>query len=608
MSLIGSMGRLIAIAQGGHIRPWEWAFEIAFLAFLAAGMVWLYVTGNPGERRGPAAGLERIADSLRRLTGLPAWCAAGIGLAMWALLVAGLGFYWDVAWHIDFGRDRELFTPPHMLILTGLAGIGLASLAAIALATFERAETGLHMFGLRAPYSAVPLGFMGLVAVIGFPLDDLWHRNYGIDVTMWSPTHLMMIGAASFTPVAMALMSVEGGRRPGRPVFHRAMSFRIASAALIGLSTFQLEFDLGVPQWQALYQPVLIMAAGSLVLVAVRTVMGRFSAIYAALSFIAIRIVWALIIGPGLGHSTPHFALYLGVAAAIELGAFVARGLPPLRAALVMGGFAGTLGLASEWGFSYLFSPHPWQAELLPNIWVAVAIAVVGAVIGMAAGRVMAYERTGIKLPVVLLAAAAFVALLAVPFARTTIPIQAHMTTSPSGDPRVTVDQYDLPGVLQDVNVNLTLNPPDAAEGADWFEVISWQGGSHHNIRFIRTGPGTYRTDAPVPTGSTWKSIAFLAKGSALEGVPIYMPSNPDQGQPEIPVVASRDADFNPSSAYLVRAREGGGGPASAISGLFFGSVAFIALLFLLTFIAINRQTYGPEHEGRGPTPALAFG
>src|ERR1035437_5026900 len=52
MSLIGSMGRLIAIAQGGHIRPWEWAFEIAFLAFLAAGMVWLYVTGNPGEVRG----------------------------------------------------------------------------------------------------------------------------------------------------------------------------------------------------------------------------------------------------------------------------------------------------------------------------------------------------------------------------------------------------------------------------------------------------------------------------------------------------------------------------------------------------------------------------
>ncbi|MHB8510448.1 MAG: hypothetical protein ACYDGR_17700, partial [Candidatus Dormibacteria bacterium] len=366
---------LLAAAQAGHIRPLEWSFEIAFVGLLLAGIGWLYLAGNPGDRRGPAGGVERIASSLRNLTGLPAWCAAGVGLAMWALLVAGLGFYWDVAWHVDLGRDRELFTPPHVLILTGLAGIGLASLAAIALATFEKVETGLHFLGLRAPFSAIPLGFMGLVAVIGFPLDDIWHKNYGIDVTMWSPTHLMMIGAASFTPVAMALMSVEGGRRPGRPVFHRAMSFRIASAALVGLSTFQLEFDLGVPQWRALYQPVLIMAAGSLVLVAVRTVMGRFSAIYAAFSFLAIRSVWALVIGPGLGHSTPHFALYVGVAASIELGAYLARGLPPLPAALVMGGFAGTLGLASEWAFSYVFSPHPWQAELLPDIWVAVAIA-----------------------------------------------------------------------------------------------------------------------------------------------------------------------------------------------------------------------------------------
>ena len=602
------MELVVGASQGGHTRPWEWSFEIVFVVLLAALIGWLLVTGNPADRRGPAAGVERIADSLRRLTGLPAWCAAGIGLAMWALLVAGLGFYWDVAWHIDLGRDRELFTPPHVLILTGLAGIGLASLAAIALATYEKAATGLHILGLRAPYSAIPLGFMGLFAVIGFPLDDIWHRNYGIDVTMWSPTHLMMIGAASFTPVAMALMSVEGGRQPGRPVFHRAMSFRIASAALVGLSTFQLEFDLGVPQWQALYQPVLIMAAGSLVLVAVRTVMGRFSAIYAALSFLVIRIVWALIVGPGLGHSTPHFALYLGVALAIELGAYVARGLPPLTAALVMGGFAGTLGLASEWGFSYLFSPHPWHAGLFPRIWMAFAIAVFGAIVGMAAGRVMAYQRIGIKPPVILLAAASFVVLLALPFPRTTIPVQAHMTTTLSGSARATVDQYDHAGILQDVNVDIALNPASAAEGADWFEVISWQGGSRRNTRFLRTGPGTYRSQAAVPTGSTWKSIAFLATGSALEAIPVYMPSNPDQGQAEIPVVATRDANFEPSSKYLVRAHEGGdNGPATAITGLFFGSVGFVALLFLLTFIAINRQTNGPDDLGPGAAPTLAF-
>ena len=39
------------------------------------------------------------------------------------LLIAVIGFYWDVAWHIDFGRDtKNLFTPPHVMILVGLWG------------------------------------------------------------------------------------------------------------------------------------------------------------------------------------------------------------------------------------------------------------------------------------------------------------------------------------------------------------------------------------------------------------------------------------------------------------------------------------------------------
>ena len=36
----------------------------------------------------------------------------------------------------------------------------------------------------------------GLYALMGFPLDDIWHRIFGQDVTLWGPTHLMMIGGA----------------------------------------------------------------------------------------------------------------------------------------------------------------------------------------------------------------------------------------------------------------------------------------------------------------------------------------------------------------------------------------------------------------------------
>ena len=36
----------------------------------------------------------------------------------------------------------------------------------------------------------------GAFALIGFPLDDVWHRIFGQDVTLWGPTHLMLIGGA----------------------------------------------------------------------------------------------------------------------------------------------------------------------------------------------------------------------------------------------------------------------------------------------------------------------------------------------------------------------------------------------------------------------------
>jgi hypothetical protein len=53
---------------------------------------------------------------------------------------AALGFYWDVAWHIDRGRDEFLFSPPHVALLVGLAGLGVAGALSVFLATRESAS------------------------------------------------------------------------------------------------------------------------------------------------------------------------------------------------------------------------------------------------------------------------------------------------------------------------------------------------------------------------------------------------------------------------------------------------------------------------------------
>ena len=57
--------------------------------------------------------------------------------------------------------------------------------------------------------------------MIGFPLDDIWHRIFGQDVTLWGPTHLMMIGGANFSLFAVLMLEYEGatvpaGKRAGR--------------------------------------------------------------------------------------------------------------------------------------------------------------------------------------------------------------------------------------------------------------------------------------------------------------------------------------------------------------------------------------------------------
>ena len=61
----------------------------------------------------------------------------------------------------------------------------------------------------------------GAFSLIGFPLYDVWHRLFGQDVTLWGPTHLMLIGGAAMTIVgqsraARGSRAGQPGRRPSR--------------------------------------------------------------------------------------------------------------------------------------------------------------------------------------------------------------------------------------------------------------------------------------------------------------------------------------------------------------------------------------------------------
>ena len=544
----------------------DWLYLLVPTAVFLAIVGWLFATGTRSAGGFVASTVARIGSSLERVTGLPAWAAAGLGVAAWSLVVAVIGFLWDVAWHIDFGRDEFLFTPSHTMILVGLGAIIAAAAASILFATVLRAETGWRIRGLRIPYGAAALGVLGGGAVLGFPLDELWHANYGIDVTMWGPTHLLMISGASFTPLGMWLLLREALPQARDEGVVRTLRLFLAGVVVVGLSTFQAEFDFGVPQFQQLYHPVLIALATGVGLVIARVTLGPGGAVAGALGFLAVRGALVFLLGPVFDETVARPALYLGVALVVEAAAFATRRLSPLRSALVAGALIGTVGLATEWGWTQLFGRHPWTANLFPGIAVATAVAVAAAVLGTAMGRVLACRPTGIGRVPLALAGAGVVIGLVLPLPRSAAPYEGTIRTSPAGDGTV--------------DVTVTMDPADAAVDVDFFEVMSWQGGRLVVTELRERGPGVYESAAPVPADHHWKTMVRLADKDLMAAIPVYLPADPEIGAAEIPVVRERTATFHRDTELLMReAHEGAAWPATVA----YSSILGIALVWIVT-------------------------
>ena len=584
----------------GHTTPAEWLWVVGTVAILVAVSGWLVATGTASRRPWPLSWLERASSSLTRVTGFPGWCAGGLLLHGWALLAAGLGFFWDVSWHIDLGRDNQLFTPAHVLILIGLVGLGAAGALSVAMATLDRAATGWSVGALRLPRGAVGLLVVGAGGVTGFPLDDLWHANYGVDVTMWGPTHLLMIGSAVLSPLAVWLLLGEAGRSTGNPRWRSAFWYGAAAGLLIAFSAMQLEFDDGVPQWQALYQPVLIGLGATLPMVAARAALGPWAAVRATVIFLAVRGLVALTVGPLLGHTAPYIPLYLGIALCVEAGYAVTRGRPALTSSLTAGALAGTVGLAGEWGFSHLWGREPWQPQLLHGIWAASVIAVAGAVLGAALAGAVAWRRPVIPGAAVLLAGACTLAMLVVPLPRDSAPVALTVHTTAVGAPVPTLDRFGNGALEQDVRIEVDATPAATLRDADFLWVKAWQGGGMVTAQLDEVAPGHWVARSVVPSGGTWKTILLFGKGSLVMAAPVAMPSDPEYGQAAIPLQAQRTQPFLPASKVLMRESHGGATWPAAVA---YSALGLVTVMWLAVLVGGAVSLARPGGPGRPTAP-----
>src|SRR3954451_24808936 len=336
-------------------------------AVILLGALALVVTRG---RSGKPFVLTRLADRLGDIGGLPGWAALPAVVLTGSLLVALFGMYWDISLHIDHGRDPgPLANPAHYFILFGLFGILAAGTFSAALAREPLPASSLRLpRGWRIPLgSALVIGCAGF-SLLGFPLDDAWHRIFGQDVTLFGPTHLMLIGGATLSTIAGWLMLLEGARAAGGAGrFLRTRELFAAGGVLVGLSTFQAEFDFGVPQFRFALEPVMVAIAAGIALVAARMRLGRGGALDATAFFLAVRGVLTLLVGVLLGRTLPHFPLYLAEALVVELVVGVLGTRRPLLTGAVAGFGIGTVGIAAEFGWSRVFARLPWPSAMWPS-------------------------------------------------------------------------------------------------------------------------------------------------------------------------------------------------------------------------------------------------
>ncbi|MFP5351190.1 MAG: hypothetical protein ACLGIB_01330 [Actinomycetota bacterium] len=541
----GAIAALI-LADGGEPAGGASASEIlwgsigALLIFSALGLLGVL------HRSGRTKTLTNLGAFSERVTGLPAWCALPVAVAGGALVMAAFGFYWDVATHIDDGRDPGPFAnPSHYFIIFGLLGIATAGYLGVLLGTPATLRTSLRIKeGWHAPVGAILLIVCGGIAVMGFPLDDVWHRLFGQDVTLWGPTHIQMVGGAALSTLALWVLFSEGRRgatEPQRPIW-RALELTIAGAFLVGVSALQAEFDYSVPQFRMLFHPVLLALSAGLALVPARIRLGRGGALIAVAFFLGLRGLLSLIIGPGFGHTTLHFPLYLAEALLVELVALRVSTDRQVTFGVWSGLAIGTVGVAAEWVWSRIGMPFGWSDPLLPEIWVATVAGVAGGVVGGLIGRALG-DLTAPKQSLPRFAAA--FATLGVVFALVyPLPISADV----QGRATVTLDNPEAASTT----ATIEFDPPHLAAEPLWLNVTSWQGGGSRIAPLEPVGGGVYRSSA-FPISGSWKSLIRLHTGSSIVAVPLYLPEDPAIPAEEVPATARFTRDFVQDKKILLR-------------------------------------------------------
>lgn len=487
-------------------------------------------------RRGGAKPLRAAESLVEWAVKIPGWAAIPGLLAIGAAVVTFMGAIWDIGVHIDKGRDTGPFgTTAHYPLLVGLVATYLMGILAVGMTPRRRSRSsaaGIELPGLGVvPVGALLILAGGGYAMLGFPLDDLWHRVFGQDVTLWGPTHTMFFGGLITAACGAVILMAEGARSIGREPFGDWVPWRKPLAGILGgvflfVGTHATdEFNWGVPQYRQVWQPLLLMFFGAFGLVLARSLGGRGATLGALGAYLPLQLAEVVLIG-ALHTTQPASVLYLAEAVLVELAFLgVAAGVVTVRRGLAAGLAVGTAGFAAEYAWTQVGMPLPWHAALLPEAIPTAALAgVAGGVLAVLLAKALTGTLTEVRRPLaVALGATAVVLALAT---------NAGISNSPKVDATLSLTNVrtavaDGGHRTQVADLRVKLSRPDLAVKGNWAYVLGWQGDGRYKAGLVRLADGTLRSSRPVPIGGHWKTFVRIHKGRTQIAVPIRMPTDP---------------------------------------------------------------------------------
>ncbi|CAN5148726.1 hypothetical protein BH09BAC3_BH09BAC3_25400 [soil metagenome] len=126
---------------------------------------------------------------------------ASVPLYLYVTVICSLsimiGLVWDISWHTSIGRDG-LFSAPHLAIYFGGVIAGLFSGYRVLKMTFapsltEQTNTVKFWGVFRASLGNLFCIWGAIAMLTSAPFDDWWHNTYGLDVTILSPPHTVLL-------------------------------------------------------------------------------------------------------------------------------------------------------------------------------------------------------------------------------------------------------------------------------------------------------------------------------------------------------------------------------------------------------------------------------